>query len=159
MKRPSPFLVIAISIGCGIAFATGAAFGGGVADFLLFAWIAGGVIGMLTCPAAGVALADPECRPSFGWVFWPTLVVATLGGAMGGPALAVIASVAVYIGSAVAVGLLARPRRRRLNWYRTGRCSSCGYDMAGLEAQTCPECGCNGRVRPYVRVPPDVLRS
>ncbi|HZW10409.1 MAG TPA: hypothetical protein VFF69_10945 [Phycisphaerales bacterium] len=155
----NPLLVVAISVGCGIVFATGAALGARVTEFILMAWIVGGLVGFVASPAAAVALTDPECRPSFQWVFWPTLTAATLAGAIGGVGVAVLGSVCTYTLAAVSAGLFARIwRRRRLNWYSAGRCGSCGYDMSGLDAQTCPECGRTARVRPFMRVPVEVLR-
>lgn len=159
MRPPSALTIIGISMASGVVFATGAAIGAGEGESIAYAWVVGAIVGFVLSPAAAIALADSECRPSFGWVFWPTLAAASIPSVFSDAGVGFLSSVASYVTSAIVVGVVARLRRRRLSWHRAGRCSSCGYDMAGLEAQTCPECGCNGRVRPYVRVPPDVLRS
>jgi|GEM_PF-2689821 len=128
--------------------------------FLFPMLIVGVVIGFVLSPAAVWARADPECRPSFAWVVAPTAALTFLASAGWRDMwLAFLVSVATYLVTCLIVGLVAVPRRRRLNWYIDGRCTVCGYDVRGLEGPKCPECGEIARVRPRVRVPLDVLRE
>ena len=127
--------------------------------FLLLMLIVGAVLGLALSPLAIWARADRACRLSFAWVVAPTAALTWLASAVGGVWIGFLVSVVTYGVTCVVVGFLALPRRRRLRWYIDGRCSSCGYDVRGLEGPKCPECGEIARVRPRVRVPLDVLRE
>ncbi|QKK09270.1 MAG: hypothetical protein HND58_14630 [Planctomycetota bacterium] len=150
----------------GLSVAAGAAFGllsstGDplVQDFFPIAVFVGGVVGFVLSPAAGWARADAECRASFAWVVVPTAVLTWSASEMRGAGVGFLVSVATYLISCSIVGLVAMPRRRRLNWYAGGCCSSCGYDVRGLEGPKCPECGEIARVRPATRKTAAVLRE
>ncbi|MFG0244099.1 MAG: hypothetical protein ACF8R9_15040 [Phycisphaerales bacterium JB054] len=151
---------IGLSVAAGAVFGLLASVGDPfVQDFFPFAMFVGGVVGFVLSPAAGWARADAECRASFAWFVVPTAVLTWVASEMRGAGMSFLVSVETYIVTCVIVGLLALPRRRRLNWYAGGCCSSCGYDVRGLEGPKCPECGEIARVRPRVRVPLDVLRE
>jgi hypothetical protein len=147
-------LAMKISTFCGCIFAaTAACSDPTLMDFILVAILAGALIGFFTSPAVFFAISDPETRPSFVTVLAPTLFVSFFSGLFTGPLPALLLTVCCYIGLCVAVGVLAKRRRRSLDWYDASRCSTCGYDLAGLDSLRCPECGNIARARPKLRDP------
>lgn len=150
---------IGLSMAAGCLFAIAAAMPDPTAImFLPIPVIIGVMLGLLCAPAAVLARADMECRRSFLLAVLPTCVVSYGVSVVGGPGAAILATVATYVALCVTLWLLARRIRRRLNWYRSNRCTSCGYDMAGISASRCPECGNTARGRPPIRVSTRLLR-
>ena len=129
-----------------------------VLDYAVLTVSIGASLGSLLVPAALFARWDMECRASFAWVVVPTAVLTWLASDMRDAGVGFLVSVATYITTCVLVGLVALPRRRRLNWYYSGCCSNCGYDVRGLEGPKCPECGKDTTIKPRWRVPPEVMR-
>ncbi len=126
--------------------------------YAIIALPVGAGAGVVLLPAALFARWDAECRLSFLWVVVPSTVATFLGSVVGGVPLGALVSVPAYLISCGVVGGLAIPRRRRLNWYRSGYCSTCGYDVRGLGGDLCPECGNIARVRPKIRVGREIMR-
>lgn len=52
----------------------------------------------------------------------------------------------IFYAAILAVPLSVRPIRQHLR-ARSGRCRKCGYDMSGVTAECCPECGTGRRIR------------
>lgn len=153
-------LSILTSVACGCVFAVAAALPDSEVVLVLPIGIfVGGFIGAVLSPAAIFAMAIEECRPSFVWVCLPTAAVTFLGSIIGGPVPGSLVSVIAYVSLCIIVGAVAIRRRKHLKWYRNGRCSTCGYDMSGLDEALCPECGHIARLRPMIRVPNKILRS
>lgn len=150
---------VGLSMLAGIFFAFAAAFGSPIALIVLpIPVVLGAMFGLVCSPAAVYARADMECRPTFITAVLVPAHVAWVASLLGGPIVAVVATFVVYVGSCVGLGLLARRARRRLEWYRSNRCTTCGYDMTGLPPERCPECGNIAGVRPRIRVPMEMLR-
>jgi len=63
-----------------------------------------------------------------------------------------LAVVAVGAAVTVAVRMSSSGEGRRRAMMRRGRCPQCGYDLAGLPGETCPECGS------AIDAPPDASR-
>ncbi len=59
-----------------------------------------------------------------------------------------IAGMMLYIILCCLTGIIGVYDRKHLDWYYNGCCPSCGYDMAGLETHTCPECGRDTTIKP-----------
>ncbi len=150
---------IGLSMTAGSIFAVAAALAEPAALAVLpIPVIVGGFLGLICAPAAVYARHDMECRPSFLLAVLPTAATSFLACAVGGPGVAVLATFAVYSISCITLGLVARRSRRRLIWYHSNRCTTCGYDMTGVPTERCPECGNTARVRPRIRLPAEMLR-
>lgn len=150
---------VGLSILAGCVFATAAAFGWPIALIVLpVPVMLGAMLGLVCSPAAVYARADIECRPSFLAAVITTTPIAWVASMVGGPFISIAATFVAYVGSCVGLGLLARRTRRRLDWYTSNHCTTCGYNMTGVPTERCPECGAIARVRPRIRVPSNVLR-
>lgn len=138
---------VGLSVLAGCVFAMAAALGDPFA-LIAFAIPLGAILGFVCAPAAIYARADIECRRTFLLAVVPTTTVSWAASLLGGPFVAILATLVVYVGSCVGLGLLAVRTRRRLNWDHSNRCTTCGYDMQGLDGVTCPECGRDTTIKP-----------
>jgi len=104
----------------------------------------GAVVGALTSPISMVAMIRTECIRPLALTFLASSL-ASLTAVMH-PLIGLICSIAAYLVCCV-ITLLRAPQ----TWpppIPPGACVGCGYDLKGLDADSCPECG---RRRPTPR--------
>ena len=96
----------------------------------------------------GLSVEDPESWRNPNW--WPKvhLGVPSLNRGIGQGQY----SVAIPLWMLGALSTAAWWGMRRAAWHReTWECRRCGYDLSGLDAKLCPECGAAAGPAPYAR--------
>lgn len=115
----------------------------GGSHYLPVSPIAGLFVGAFLGGTVGLAVAALVDRKSFAAsrsLIWIPTFVATLGvSALNAPGMPFTAP-AVCAVSSLCMAAIARAVLRDVV-LGENRCGSCGYDLAGIEVGTCPECG------------------
>ncbi len=115
--------------------------GEGVPLFLVACALSGGAIGLVTFPAMAAVTTSAHVARGVRVVLSWTAPVALISGALwsfDAMAISVILSVVVCICACVVWRTLDGSGSGIL---RPGLCSKCAYDLTGLTAENCPECG------------------
>ncbi len=111
-----------------------------------FGAVFGAVIGLLASPITVSAMMFKRLDHAWMIIYPVSLAAAAFGGYVdyvtgngnGGPGVGFLATLGVFV---VACVISARALPRRWNPAPAGACSNCCYDLRGLSASTCPECG------------------
>ncbi|TVQ30895.1 MAG: hypothetical protein EA376_11565 [Phycisphaeraceae bacterium] len=124
--------------------------------YLYMGLLFGGYVGFMTSPITLLVLRRKELPTAVAWIYLPSFVAALILGAAMDGLTSIFATIGFYLAACIVVGL-AMPNV----WpYRPAwRCVKCMYDLRGLPANICPECGAEQPPQSAQDTEPDTFPS